>query len=290
MNYRDRYQQASLTVEAALVMPIFLYFIIAFLYFMQIFTLQEQIQQSITKMGLSWSKTAYFYKDFPNIEEALSFDNTIFGSEFDIGLNEITDKIISGYSLKLYAKQYLDKDFINNSCIRDGFEGIDFFYSSVVNDEACIDIVLKYKVSIPVKIFLLGDLSMFQRVRLRTWTGYEVAAAYSTQEETPDSDDTIVYITDTGTVYHKSKDCSHIKLSITAVQGIPYDLRNDSGSKYTMCEKCCTGEEGENATYYITTYGTKYHADRTCSKIKRSIQEIPLSEVGSRKPCSRCGK
>lgn len=286
-NRKSHYLKASLTVEAALVMPIFLYFMLAFLYFIQIFTVQEQMQTAITKMGLEWSKTAYFYKDFPDLNEAISFDKTIFGNELGSAIDEMTDKVISGTSVKLYAARYLDRGWVKNSCIKGGFEGIDFSYSSITKDDNFIDIVLSYRVTIPIKIFIVGDMRMLQRVRLRTWTGYEVAAVYKTSEG---SSDTIVYITSTGTVYHKSKDCSHIKLSIVAVQGIPDDLRNDSGSKYYRCEKCCTGEEGESATYYITSYGTRYHADRACSKIKRSVQEIPFSQIGSRKPCSRCGK
>lgn len=282
-------KEASLTVEAALVMPLFLYFMLAFLYFIQIFTIQEKIQSSITKMGLNLTKTAYFYKDFPEIEEALNFDKTLFGSDFDIGLSDISDKIMSGYTLKLFAKEYLDKDWINNSCIKDGFTGIDFFYSSLNNEEGYIDIVLNYKVSIPIKIFVLGDMNMLQRVKLRAWTGNEIAAVYETNEES-DKEETVVYIAETGSVYHKSNTCSHLKLSIRPVNGIPDALRNDSGAKYKKCEECCKGKLDVNATYYITTYGTRYHSNIKCSGLKRTIQEIPLSKAGSRKPCSRCYK
>lgn len=289
-NYKHLYRkskEASLTVEAALVMPIFLFFMLAFLYFIQIFTMQEKIQSAITEMGLNLSRTAYFYKDFPDISEALDFDKTIFGTEFDLGLNDITDKIMSGCSLKLYAKKYLDKDWVNKSCIKDGYEGIDFFYSSILNEENCIDIVLKYRVSIPVKIFVLGDMTMLQRVRLRAWTGYMVGAVYKKEK---DSGETIVYVTETGSVYHKSRDCTHLKLSIKAVNGIPDSLRNHSGAKYKRCEECCKGKPESYAMYYITSYGTRYHESKNCPGLKRSIREIPLSEVADRKPCSRCGK
>jgi hypothetical protein len=290
INKNSRYREASLTVEAALVMPIFLYFMIAFLYLFKIFTLQEQIQSEMTRMGLNLSRTAYFYKDFPNIQEALNFDETIFGKEFDIGLGDLTDKLISGCSMKLYAGVYLNKDWINNSCIVDGFKGMDFFNSSISNNENNIDIIVKYKIRIPIKIFAIGDRSIYQRVRIRAWTGYEVAAAYDTKTEKGNDNETLVYITTTGSVYHKSKTCSHIKLSIRAVQGIPDELRNDSGAKYKRCEKCCTGQESADATYYITSDGTRYHTTRNCSAIMRNVKEIPISDVGSRKPCSRCYK
>jgi hypothetical protein len=240
--------KASLTVEAALVLPIFLYLMIAFLYFIQIFTIQEQIQTAITKMGLTLSKAAYFYKDFPDINEAICFDKSIFGSDIDVGLSDITDNVMSGGMLELYAKKYLDTAQINRSCIMDGFKGISFLYSSITNDQDKIDIVARYQVHIPVKIFNLGEITLLQRATFRAWTGYEVAAVYSTKDE--NVEESMVYVTDTGSVYHKDKNCSHIKLSIKEVQGIPVDLRNDSGAKYYPCEACCSGKEDETAVYY----------------------------------------
>lgn len=268
-------------------MPIFLYFILAFLYIIQIVTVQEQIQSAITKMGLNLSKSAYFCKDFPSIDDILDFDQTIFGQEFDIGADELADSVTSGSMLKLYGMKYLNTDRINRSCIKNGFNGISFYSSSIFDEDHSIDIVVKYRVKIPIMIFNLGEISFVQRVKLRAWTGYEVAAVYGTEEE--GSEGTIVYVTETGIVYHRTKDCSHIKLSVTSVQGIPSQLRNDNGSKYYQCEACCSGEEENSATYYITSDGTRYHTRRDCSKIKRSVKEIPLSEVGDRAPCKRCG-
>jgi hypothetical protein len=109
------------------------------------------------------------------------------------------------------------------------------------------------------------------------------------EDENTQPEETMVYITETGSVYHIKIDCSHIKLSVREVFGLPYDLRNEYGAKYDSCEACCTGREVEDAIYYITSDGTKYHTRRTCSKIKRNVREIRLSEVGNRAPCKRCG-
>ena len=286
-DYPGRYQKALLTVEAALVLPIFLYFMMALLYFIQVFTVQEQIQAAITKMGLNLAKTAYVLQDFPSAEDILNFDFSIFGNEVDLEIDELADEITSPGVLKRYAKKYLDTDQINRSCIKNGFDGINFAGSSLLGGEDYIDIIVSYQVEIPVKIFLIQDMQMVQRVRLRSWTGHEVAAAYQT-EETDSEKETTVYIAETGSVYHKTENCSHINLSVTEVHGIPTDLRNDNGAKYYPCESCCDGNEEESATYYITSDGTKYHSRRDCSRIKRSVKEIPLSEVGSRTPCKRC--
>lgn len=278
-------QRASLTVEAALVLPIFLYFMLAFLYFIQIFTVQEKIQAAITNMGLNISRMSYVLKDFPDPEEAEGLDFSIFGSEFEINPGEMGDKMLSGGALKLYARRYLDTNQINRSCIKGGFEGISFDLSSLSNGEDTIDIIVSYQVEIPVKIFILDRMSMVQRVKLHKWTGYEVAADYRTEDVT---EDTMVYITDTGSVYHRDKSCSHIKLTVNAVTGIPEGLRNNSGGKYYPCEACCTGKEGALDTYYITSDGTRYHTRRDCPKIKRSVREVKLSEVEDRTPCKRC--
>ena len=150
-----------------------------------------------------------------------------------------------------------------------------------------IDIVAKYKVKIPLKIFRLGEIAMLQRVKVRAWTGYEIEASYDTNKDS--NQDNMVYITETGTVYHTNRDCSHIKLSIRSVQGIPYALRNENGAKYYACEVCGTNQ-GNYTEYFITSDGNRYHTNRDCSKLKRSVKVVPLSEVGSRKPCSRCAK
>lgn len=286
-NRAGRSLRASLTVEAAFVLPLFLYFLIAFLYFIQIFTVQEQLQACITKMGLNLAKTAYIFKDFPDAKDLLSFDVSIFGEEYDLGLEELADNLASDGILRIYAEKYLDTDQINNSCIVGGFDGISFYGSSLFDESNYIDIIVNYEVRIPVKIFIIDELQMVQRVKLRCWTGYEVAAAYQTEEE---DKETTVYVTESGSVYHKSESCSHIKLSIRTVIGIPVNQRNDNGGKYYPCESCCKGTQGEYTTYYITSDGTRYHSSRTCSRIKRSVKSILISEIGSRTPCKRCYK
>lgn len=280
-------RNASLTVEAALVLPVFLYFMLTFLYFIQVFTVQERIQSAITRMGLNLAKAGYVFKDFPDLKEASSLDLTVFDNEYNVGLGELADSLVSEELLKLYSRKYLDTEQINRSSILYGFDCISFIGSSILCGDDYIDIVVGYEISIPIPVFIIGDMQFVQRVRLRNWTGYEVAAAYRT-EGTENEDETYVYISDTGSVYHREENCSHIKLSVSAVQGIPTGLRNEYGGKYTPCEACCIGEEDPFATYYITSDGTKYHSRRDCSKIKRSITKIKLSEAGSRRPCKRC--
>jgi hypothetical protein len=282
---KNHYARATLTVEAALIMPFFLYFMIAFLYFIQLFSLQEHIQAAITKLGLDFSKSAYIYEEL-SLEEIVDFDQSIFGMDDGIGVQELASSIMDQVILKLYAMKYLKKDILDHSGIHQGMEGVSFEGSNILDEQGCIDIIVSYKVKIPITVFALKNMKMVQRIKLRAWTGHEVPSNYTKED---DKEEIIVYVTETGSVYHKNRECSHIRLSIRSVIGVPNGLRNDNGGKYYPCESCCKGVEDPFMTYYITSDGTRYHTSNTCSRIKRNVKEVRISEVGSRKPCKRCG-
>lgn len=93
----------------------------------------------------------------------------------------------------------------------------------------------------------------------------------------------IVYVAKNGKVYHTSLSCSHICLSISggAVEQI---MKN---SRFDACAKCI--RKGEiPARIYITSYGECFHSSLNCSGLKRSIQAVPLNEIGDMRMCSRC--
>lgn len=280
--------RGSLTVEASLITWPFVLFILAFIYLIQIFTIQEHIQAGITSMGLDLAQMSYIYKDFNSSEEARGADSLVGDVGDEIGLGGLIESSINSGMLKLYSSKYIERERINHSFILDGFDGLSFYETSVLKEDEFIDIVVKYKIRLPISLFLLDDMEMVQRVKLRGWTGIQIKPNYSLIEDS--GEDTIVYVTKTGTVYHRNRNCSHIKLSVRGVLGIPSQLRNDNGGKYYPCEKCCKEDKGITSTYYITSDGVRYHSIRDCSKIKRTVKEVNLSSViDSKSPCKRCG-
>lgn len=281
---------ASLTIEAALVLPVFIYFILAFLYFIQILNLQEQIQAALTQTGLKISKMAYVYSDFKDAAEAEGFDETLLEEGLEVGLKELSDAVLDGALVKMLVKRNIDTDRINRGCILNGYDGIRFEASSILPDGKQIDMIARYKIRFPIFLFGLQDMDMIQRIRLRGWNGHSVPARYSIVEEGEDNDETMVYITETGSVYHFDRSCSHIKLSVEEVYGIPAWQRNQNGGKYYPCESCCKNPPPGTVKYYITSYGDRYHISKDCSGIKRTVREVPISEVQGRAPCSRCGR
>ena len=98
--------------------------------------------------------------------------------------------------------------------------------------------------------------------------------------------ETYVYITPEGSVYHLFSDCTHLKLSIRQelFWGIE-KLRNLYGEKYSRCELC---RDDFGMMVYVTSEGNRYHAARNCSGLKRTIRQVPMSQVAGRSKCLRC--
>lgn len=149
-------------------------------------------------------------------------------------------------------------------------------------EQDVVDVALCYRVKPAVDLLGFSGFSMANRCQMKAWTGYRVQKDVSEGE----GDEEYVYITETGTVYHTDRGCSHLRLSVRSVDYADIAvLRNDDGGKYYECESCGNGSE---VNIYITDQGDRYHNSLECSGLKRTIYEIPLSQVGGRKPCSRC--
>ena len=116
------------------------------------------------------------------------------------------------------------------------------------------------------------------------WTGYVLGEGGNEEGET----EAYVYITETGTVYHKNRGCSYLNPGIRSVQtGELESARNKGGAVYYACPLC--EDMAGSEIRYITDYGTSYHTSVICSGLKRTIYEVRLNETGGRSACSKCG-
>jgi hypothetical protein len=158
-----------------------------------------------------------------------------------------------------------------------------------MKEDSIIDIVLVYKIKLPLLFIEVDDIQVVQRVRMHGWNGHKVPPKTQDIDETKENEK-IVYITQTGTVYHLTKKCTHLALSIRMIDLSQIDnARNSSGGKYKQCNICNHGELSKISQVYITDTGDRYHISLDCSGLKRTILSVPLSEVSDRSLCSRCG-
>lgn len=260
-------QKASLTVETSLVLPLFIFAICFLMFFTNIVRVQAEVANELYKQSKDLALCAYVYDSAER--------NGLIAS------GQIED-LAAGMLSNLYVKSKVNHELGDNYFESNHIEnGLNLLFSTYMDEDHMIDVVAIYKIKNPCNFFHLSNIRIIQRARIHAWTGYQVEGENDLEEE-------IVYITLHGTVYHKDISCSHINLSVTQVsESNVKDLRNSSGGKYYECELC--QDEESNGNLYITETGDRYHKIRGCSGIKREVISIPISQVGGRGPCSRCG-
>ena len=260
--------RGSMTLEAAFVLPFFLFAIINILFAVNIIGTQSRINAALHQTGNKMAFAGYVY------------ERTV-GSALPDGLTGVA-------MTNVYARgqilEYVGRDYLNQSCVADGADGISFAGSSVMEDGDIIDLQVSYKVRPFSGIMGFNGFAMAQRYYGRAWTGYDVTQYVSDTQQ----DDPMVYITETGTVYHTDRNCTYLNPSVESVPAvIVREKRNQSGGKYYPCEIC--GTSVGMGQVYITKQGSSYHSRINCSGLKRTIYTVPLSQVGGRGRCSKCG-
>lgn len=153
-------------------------------------------------------------------------------------------------------------------------------------NEATKDIVLvaDYSVCLPFPILHRFPFHFTEKFHTRTFSGVNTRAEGDLQEK-----DTTVYVTETGKVYHRTLECTYLKLSISQVkyEDLEY-LRGEDGGKYYACERCGGGIFQKEQDVFVCNFGNRFHSNRACQKLTRNIRQIKLFEVGGRLPCSKC--
>lgn len=266
-SFTSRKLNASMTVEAAFALPLFLFFIINLISVMNVIGVQSRFNAAIHQVG---NKMAFY---------GYAYEKTI-GDILPEGMASIL-------LTQMYAKEevmdYVGITYLNQSCIKNGAAGIRFDGTSIMERNDIVEICVNYQVIPLFTILGFDGFDMSQRYYGRAWTGYDVELGISDFTQ----DDPMVYVTETGTVYHTNRNCTYLNPSISAVnEDSIADMRNQSGGKYYPCEIC--GSSNVQGTVYITSQGSSYHTMITCSGLKRTIYTIPLSQTGGRGRCSRC--
>ena len=184
-----------------------------------------------------------------------------------------------GQILESVGRGYLDQ-----SCVEGGCSGVSLAGSSVMGMGDIIDLQVSYRVRPFVQLMGFEGFTMSQCYYGKAWTGYDVTG--KTKDD--HAEDPMVFITKSGTVYHLNRNCTYLNPSVQAVSAEAVkNLRNESGGRYHSCGSC--GRAGAQGQVYITEYGDSYHSQINCSGLKRTIYTVPLSQVGARGRCSKCG-
>ena len=241
----------SVTVEAAIAVPIFFLAVVTLMYLLEMMAVHTAVRSGLQYAG----KKAVKETCITQMLRPSQVENDVVQA---IGESRIDRSIISG-----------------------GSGGIDCSGSRMSVRTGIGKLSAEYRVKIPVPMFGITPVKCIETMKIKAWSGYE-------KEGLPDVGSDTVYVTETGLVYHRDYHCSHLDLSIrmTHMNTIE-ELRNENGGKYYPCEHCAKINSGK---IYITNSGDRYHSSLSCSGLKRTIYAIPVSEAAGKGACSRCGR
>lgn len=120
---------------------------------------------------------------------------------------------------------------------------------------------------------------------MHKWIGYDLSLG---DTASGDEKEDLVYVTKSGTAYHRQRECIYLNPSIQMME-IEQAKRasNSDGRHYTACSVC----GGSSGIVYVTQDGVRYHSSVTCSGLKRTIDVVSLQEAvaAGRHACPRCG-
>lgn len=260
-------QRGSMTLEAALALPLFLFAVLNILFAVNIIGTQSRVNAALHQTGNKMAFAGY----------------ACHGAG-----DKLPDKLVGVALTEGYARgqvvDYVGRSYLEKSCVVGGAGGISFVGSSVMGEGDIIDLRLSYRVRPLINLMGFKGFFVCQRYYGKAWTGYDAAGSVSDVNR----EDPMVYITKTGTVYHLDRNCTYLnpRVEAVSVDGAEH-RRNASGSRYGSCGSCSSSATGREV--YITYYGNHYHENLNCPGLKRTIYTVPLSEADARGRCSKCG-
>lgn len=255
-----RFCRGSATVEAALLLPVFLSAVCALIMMGQLLLVEGEIQHAVSKTAMICAK-----------QESVSAIYGKTGSS-DLPLH-FAEPTVAFYSV------FQGSDLCSG-CIVGGSRGITVSMQKPRLEAGRIRVTAVYALKIPLPF--VGKLYTMKKVNSvrRMYTGYILHKG----EGDDDDDDRIVYLTKHGSVYHTSLSCTHISLRIS---GSLLTVKSLEARGVRRCEKCIKKNQIPESLY-ITAEGDCYHSRLSCSGLKRTVKAVRLSEVRGMRICGRC--
>ena len=242
--------KASISVEAALAVPVFFFAMLCLIYLLEIMSIQTSVRS-----GLQYAAKHVMEDAYPAA-------------------------VIRPGDIEAYIVEEVGADRLERSIIVGGSSGIECRESKMSVRTGIGDLKAVYQIKLPVPMFLIDGIRCEETIKVKAWVGYEKEFLGSEKEDT-------VYVTENGIVYHRDYHCTYLELSIQMVMRETIEeLRNKNGGKYYPCVIC----GGRGSQVYITDNGNRYHGSLSCSGLKRTVYAIPLSEAIGKGACARCVK
>lgn len=247
----------SLAVEAALSLWIFILFVICLMMPMEFVRVQLRMQKALEEELRARCVSLA-------LEEALETGTT---------------------DIRRAADLYLEPSawgWLDHSCVVGGRSGVQISWAE---EGRRVELNAGYYVQIPFSIAGARQFYLKNNCSGCLWSGLSLADTAG--EDNEGAHGVLVYVTPYGQAFHWYRDCKSLDVEVWSIPMEELeDIRNKDGSKYYPCQYCCDGKA--QTSVWITGYGVRYHEDRMCSRLSRTVLEISMDEVAGRHLCETC--
>ncbi|QNU68860.1 pilus assembly protein [Ruminiclostridium herbifermentans] len=200
--------RGSITVEAAILLPIFIAAIMTFVFIIKVYYVHEIVQQAITSACEEMSLYSLLYYE-TNADELISglekftssqeddkaIENTWISPIIEQLGKDASDYVRAQLVLvpisKILVKKNLEVSYFDNVDnrlrllnLKDGFEGIDFSNSRMLADDKSIDIIVQYKMFFPFLKQFIPEIKIIQTASSCVWAGEDGIKNAEEEEET----------------------------------------------------------------------------------------------------------
>lgn len=245
-------EEGSMTVEAAIIIPVFLCAFLGILLWAKVFLVHLEVETALLETARQIARQEALLTMQEKEGTGILSANILFSKNRKQG-TEMNGLEVS--SVSLLQSEYRKE-----------------------TREICLK--ASYTVKIPVLLLGKWRVPLNTSVIQKAWNGYTSEVDENGRQKE------YVYITEHGTAYHKDSQCYHLHVTVREVTNVTdyYDGR----TSLRPCE-FCVSEEGRKSLLYICEDGECYHEDLSCGGLTRTVRYVEIGEVGGRSPCADCG-
>lgn len=245
---------ASMSVEASLVLPLFLFFFLHLTSAIEMIRLHGNVQLALWDVGNQIS---------------------VYG------------QVLSGDPKRAF-REYLGDAYLDHAPVVDGVDGFHLVCRKGLTDPDTFELVIRYEVRPLIPLVGFSNFELVNRYYGHRWKGYRLSGEESTAIDYVYVAEHGSVYHETIACTHLSLHVQETRLGTVPQQ------RNAYGGKYHPCEICADALDDnpdiwpDEQPVWITSEGNRIHLRETCSGLKRTVYAIPRAESGKYRPCSRC--
>jgi hypothetical protein len=241
----------SMSLEASLVLPLFLFVMTGCMLFGEMLMIKGRMQHGLVEAAKELAVMEYYQN------KKGGHGNVLLARTFQ----------------KRYAQEKAHAKVIQVS-------GVSFLGSKITNERGEVELHMNYRISLNYPFIGKKTMRVTEVAIQKAFTGYQPTEFESGKG--------YAYVTKYGNVYHTSMQCSHIMLQISDAGEVERYLQGKS--RYRPCEKCVKDRKEGIHQLFVAKEGDCYHTSLDCSGLTRSVRKVTIWETEGMQVCERCGR